>query len=127
MAEKINNYFADLGINLAERIPASLVELDLDFKGDYPPFALESITESDIRKLLDNMSSNKSTGIDGVPIRFLKMARDLSLKLLTNIINKSLATVTVPTGWEKACITLLFRQEIDLSLEIIAPSLGIFH
>ncbi len=109
MAKVINNVFADVGSNLAKEIPDSLLELDLTFKGEYDPFMFDVMTELDIGELLDNMSVNKSTGIDGVPIGFLQMARNLLVKLIINIMNKSLTTMIVPDGWKKACITPLYK------------------
>ena len=54
-------------------------------------------------------SMNKSTGTDGIPIRFLKMNMKLSCTIITHIINLSLKTLIVPLGWKKAVVTPLFK------------------
>ena len=78
IAEEINQFFADIGPNLAKEIPDSVLDMDFSFNGDYPKFQFVETDEIAIGKLLDNMSSNKSMGIDGIPIRFLKMCRNKS-------------------------------------------------
>ena len=53
---------------------------------------------------------NKSTGVDGIPIRFIKLALDTSANIIGHIINQSLHTLTVPDGWKQSCITPLFKE-----------------
>ena len=53
MATEINNFFADIGPRLADSIPDSLLEVDLEFRGD------RDIMDEDIRKIMNSISSNK--------------------------------------------------------------------
>ena len=110
MAEEINQFFADIGPSLARDIPDSLLDMDFTFRGDYPVFDFSLTDEAAVGKLLDHMSSNKSTGIDGIPIRFLKMCRRTNVKILTHIINISLISKKVPHGWKKCCLTPLYKD-----------------
>ena len=110
MADHINNFFVDIGGNLASEIPDSLLEMDLNFKGDYERFCFRPVTEKEVQKLLRSMSVNKSTGVDGIPIRFLKICEKVSVQVLTHIINLSLSTMTVPNNWKLACVVPLFKE-----------------
>ena len=98
MADEINNFFADIGSNLTAELPDSMLEIDMAFRGNHEKFSFHQINDSDVRKLLRSMPVNKSTGVDGVPIRFLKMCEVVSVSVLTHIINLSLATMIVPNN-----------------------------
>ena len=76
---------------------------------DVYQFSLSSLWLT-VSKLLNNISSNKSTGLDGVPIKFLKMCEPTSSFLLTHLINLSLKTNVGPNGWKRACLTPLFKD-----------------
>ena len=75
--------------------------MDFSFNGNYPKFEFNLTDENAVGKLLGAMSANKSTGVDGIPIRYLKMTRNMSVKGLTHIINRSLISKIVPAGWKK--------------------------
>ena len=53
-------------------------------------------------------------GIDGVPIRFLKINSNKVSELLAHIINRSLQTLIVPQGWKLAQITPLFEAGVRM-------------
>ena len=95
---------------MADKIPESALNLDLTFKGRYEKFSFRPVTEAEIRKLLKGLLVNRSTGLDGVAVRFLKMCENVSLRVLTYIINLSTATKTVPLSWKVECITPLFKE-----------------
>ncbi len=57
-----------------------------------------------------NISDAKATGKDGIPIRFLKMTKQISAEILCHIINRSILTCTVPLEWKFAVITPLFKE-----------------
>ena len=63
-------------------------------------------------KLNKNISNNMSTGVDGVPIRFLKMAIKTSSRILYFIINLSIHTLNVPLGWKICVLTPLYKDGI---------------
>ena len=106
MANSINDFFADIGPSLADKIPDSMLNVDYEFREDHECFEFEHIGDDDIVKFLRSISNNKSTGIDGVPIRFRKMNVPLTVKILKFIVNLSLDTQIVPNGWKVACLTI---------------------
>ena len=110
MANTINNFFADIGPKLAENIPDSLLDIDYTFEGDRDTFKFHHVEDEDIRKILASISNNKSTGVDGIPIRFLKMNLPLTIKVLKHIVNRSLDSHIVPIGWKLACLTPLYKD-----------------
>ena len=109
-ANAINNFFIDIGPDLADAIPDSLLEPDYELREDRPLFDLHEVDHNTVRKLLNNTSINKSTRIDGVPIKFLKMCEPVSFLLITHIINLSIKTKIIPDGWKRACLTPVFKN-----------------
>ena len=110
MANEINDFFSDIGPRLAEGIPESLLDIDLEFREDRELFHFHEIEDSDISKIMSSISSNKSTGVDGIPIRFLKMCHNTVCTILKHIVNQSLKTRVVPEGWKIACLTPLYKE-----------------
>ena len=110
MANTMNNYFTDIGPNLAAGMPASLLDVDYNFDGSRDKFSLKHTTVDAVKKLILKISNNKSTGIDGVPIRFLKMTIDISSKIICFIINMSIDTLTVLRGWKTCVLTPLYKD-----------------
>ena len=110
IANELNTYFADIGKNLASNIRPSGLELDFSPKPGIPSFALYSTTVEEVEKLLMDISDSKATGEDGIPIRFLKMTKELSARILCHIINRSIIENRVPLEWKYAIITPLFKE-----------------
>ena len=105
MAEELNKFFANVGPELAAKIPESLLEKNYNFIGNRPVFSFSETTYDDIHKLLMVIPDTKSTGLDKIPVNFFKLVPEVSVTVLVHIINKSLATGIVPEGWKVACIT----------------------
>ena len=110
MANIMNNLFTDIGPNLANDMPDSLLDINYDFNDEYEQLELEPTTPVEIKKIMINISNKKSTAIDGVLIRFLKMTIDTTSVILCFIINLSIATRTVPIGWTTCVLTPLYKD-----------------
>jgi len=52
-----------------------------------PPFKFNEIKEDDVKKALKQLKVCKSTGLDGIPARVLKIANDVISPSLTYIFN----------------------------------------
>ena len=120
IAAKFNEFFCDVGQNLASNIPNSLLELD------FTPipgcmFELQEVPVSDIAKILSEMSSAKATGDDNVSIKFLKYHIDFIAPMLTHIINLSLRTCVVPQQWKCAVVKPLYKDAHVLMHQTIGP------
>ena len=72
MANTINDFFCDIGYNLAANIPNSLLQADYSTIEGIEPMALQLATFDEVFKLLQKIPDTKSTGNDGIPVRFLK-------------------------------------------------------
>ncbi len=102
IANEINNFFADIGPNLANDIPDSVLHCDYSFRGDYETFNFRDVTIEEFMKLMCGISVNKLTGVDGIPVCFLKMDMRLTSTIIAHIINLSLKKFYCTRGMEKS-------------------------
>jgi hypothetical protein len=60
---------------------------------------------------LRNLKANKSTGLDKIPAKILKLASDIIAPSLTFIFNLSLATGIYVDDWKRARVTPIYKSE----------------
>ena len=69
-----------------------------------------TVSEDFVRSQLRNLKPGKTVGLDNIPARLLIDAADIVAKPLTQIINLSLQSGTVPKDWRAAQVVHLFKQ-----------------
>ncbi|CAB4038459.1 Hypothetical predicted protein [Paramuricea clavata] len=67
------------------------------------------MTINDTLRALQNLKSCKSTGLDNISARFLKIATPSIAPSITKIMNISLNTAVFPTRWKTAKVVPLFN------------------
>lgn len=98
-ANLINNFFSDIGMNLASEIGST----DMEFQPPMSPVTLNwgwSITIPEFQKLLDKCSYGKSSGIVELSSRILIDCMKQKVALLTNLYNKCFETGVFPSHWK---------------------------
>ena len=68
------------------------------------------MSENQILKYLNNLSVNKSTGLDGIPCKFVRDSATIITCPLTHIINLSLIQGVVPDDLKSARVVPLFKK-----------------
>ena len=63
-----------------------------------------------MRSQLRRLKPGKAVGLDNIPARLLIDAADIVAKTLTQIINLSLQSGTVPKDWKTARVVPLFKK-----------------
>ncbi len=101
MANTINDFFCDIGYNLTANIPDSLLNADYSTIDSIEPVEVELATFDEVFKLLQKIPDTKSTGNDGIPVRFLKSNLTVIASLIMHIINLSIAFMKVPSSWKQ--------------------------
>ena len=109
MANTINDFFCDIGYNLASKIPDSLLQPDYNVIQGMEPLELQLATFDDVYKLLQ-IPDTKATGNDGIPVRFLKSNLTVTASLIMHIINLSIVSLKVPVNWKSATLTPLYKE-----------------
>jgi hypothetical protein len=99
-AECFNNYFTNIGPDMAKNIDNG----DRNFK-DYittttSSFNFQTVSESHVYRLLLSLNPRKSTGIDKIPAKFIRIAAPVITNSLTKIYNMAIISATVLFEWK---------------------------
>ncbi len=110
LAECFNNYFTDIGPDIAKNIDSG----DRNFK-DYitttsSSFNFQTVSESNVYRLLLSLNPRKSTGIDKIPAKIIRIAAPVITNSLTKIFNMAIISATVPSEWKIARVTPIFKN-----------------
>lgn len=114
IANVFNSFFTNVGAKLAEKIPESEHPPLYYLKKNMPEiactFQFTEVTAEDVEKLLNDLPSNKATGVDNVSATLLKMSAPVISSSLAHVLNKSLRTGRVPKDMKSARITAIFKK-----------------
>ena len=113
--DTFNNYFVQLGETLAREIPQSNVS-PMSFLNDINPAGhafpkFHEIAPNEVQLLLQNMNTNKASGIDGISAKILKIAAPCISSSLTLIFNQSILTGVFPNDWKTSKVIPIYKSE----------------
>ena len=100
--EKLNRYFISTATTTLVAKPDSTHDsLDLvrsfpDKADELSTFVLRNVSRDEVLKEISRLRSDCSTGIDQIPVKFVKLARDYLAGPLTYIINSCINISLVP-------------------------------
>ena len=111
IADYFNQFFTTVASVLVQKLPACSKVYDYKseafrnfYKSKNPEgkkFVLKHVTEDFVFKELMHLNTCKSTGLDGIPARFLKDGADFLKLPITWIINSSISENTVPSEMKR--------------------------
>ena len=84
-------------------------------------FTLSEISEYDVFLLLSNLKSSKSTSIDSIPARVLKISAEIISPSLTWIFNLCIKTGVYIDDWKKAWVIPIYKSEDRKKCENYRP------
>ena len=84
-------------------------------------FTIMPVSGNFIRDELSGMKTDKSTGLDDIPARFLKDGVDFLVEPVRHIINMSILTEVVPDGFKNARVRPLFKKGSRLDPGNVRP------
>ena len=84
-------------------------------------FSLYTVTVSDVLKELEDLDSSKSTGLDELGPRILKLSAPIIADSLTHIINLSLCTCIFPNILKDARVAALYKGGDDTDVNNYRP------
>ena len=116
IANKFNEYFTNIGPNLAKKIKKNAnTNFEKYLTGNYPnSMFLTPITENEIQSELRMMHSNKSPGYDNINNKIIKLSATEISKPLTHIFNLTFVNGVIPDELKLALVTPIFKaQESD--------------
>ena len=110
MAEAFNCHFANIGHDLARDIPSADTVPERYLISTNVTFSFKCCSSNEVRKLLEKLDTKKSTGLDNLPSRMLKMAFGVLASSLAFLFNQSISSGIVPTEWKLARVTPIFQK-----------------
>lgn len=110
IANTFNNYFANIGSNLAKGFPKNKYFLDYLATPNENNMFLTPVTEGEVSKDIGNLLPNKSAGHDEIPPRVIKHVSNVIVKPLTCIYNKSFKDACVPCKLKTAKVIPIYKK-----------------
>ena len=120
---EFNFFFLDAPLSIRNQISASTSHLTdtLTLTKDVNAFHFQDITNDEVSRLLSDFDSNKATGHDGIPMRFVKLCGSFLAHPLRVLINRSLSSSIVPSEWKKAIVIPLLKSKENRQLNNYRP------
>ena len=114
LAKLYNNYFVNVASILQEPIINSEFEFLNTFVESKVPndveFKIPLTNAAFVNTFLSNLNISKSTGLDNIGPKILKLSTNIIAPSLVYIINKSITSGTFPSVWKEAKVKPLFKS-----------------
>ena len=127
IAEFFNDYFVNIGPKLPSEASRKFEEEGLpnncsrSFSITDSSFCFLEISIENVSMTLRNLQANKSTGLDKIPAKILKLASGIIAPSLTFIFNLSLATGIYVDDWKRARVRPIYKSEDKRKCENYRP------
>ena len=115
-ADDLNNYFLSVADKLAGDLPHVSVSPITFCSEASSTFHLSEVAESEVISIINGLECKKASGFDGIPVRFLKAEPNSIGRLVTRLVNSSIASGIFPDLWKLAVVTPI--QKTKLSTEM---------
>ena len=111
IAEGFNEYFSNIGPDLARKIDYSNSNFETYVKIAQSEFAaFQPVTVSHVSHLLHGLSNNKANGIDKISSKIIKLAAPVISDSLTLIFNQAITLSSFPNEWKVARVMPLYKN-----------------
>ncbi|CAB3988515.1 Hypothetical predicted protein [Paramuricea clavata] len=123
--DQLNSHFSSTSQRLLGSVPTSPSALQ-ELVNSLPvcmsnSFNICPVAHSEVLNQLRTIRSDCSTGIDQIPVKYLKMAADYIASPLTYIINGFIATHSFPDVWKTACVSPIPKVASPTELDHYRP------
>ena len=119
IAEKFNEYFVNIGKNLAEKIPNSRNSFSHNMTKSVTHMgscALHLSTPNEIMDIVQNLKSSDSTGIDEISTKLLKSVISYIAEPLSRIINMCIDSAIFPDKMKIAKVCPIYKAGGKMNL-----------
>jgi hypothetical protein len=124
IATNFNNFFINIGPNLAKSIDLGgkpAFESYLKFHNTTTPFTFKTVEEKTTRKIINSFKPKKSMGFDNISGILLKFCADIIITPLTAIINQSLQNGIFPDKLKIARVIPIFKKDDEHDINNYRP------
>ena len=126
IAEFFNEYFVNIGPRLASEASKEFSDDELtnnnyqpDIQKNSTAFYFSQIRVENVALTLRNLKSNKSTGLDKIPAKILRLSSDIIAPSLTHIFILSLETGIYVDDWKRPRVVQFIRPRMKENAKII--------
>ena len=113
IANLFNHYFASIGTEMANSLPDTPGYESYLPTHACEPLQLEEVTQEAVMMIMKKQKPKLSAGIDSINNKIVKQCHEHLASIMTNIINHSIRTSTVPNIHKQALIKPLFKKGDD--------------
>ena len=112
LAKSFNEYFTGIvkEIKKAHTFKGNFKKFIKKQTTFFSVFKFSQVTEQECLDIVNNIPSNKATGLDDISARLVKLAAPFVSISVTHIINLSLRTGSIPQEWKSAKIVPIFKS-----------------
>lgn len=125
LAEMFNEYFTNIASSLKEPLLTSDNELLNNYVQTKVPssseFSIPLTNITFVQKFLKNLNVNKSTGLDNIGPKILKLSANMLAPSLMYIVNKSITVGEFPCLWKEAKVKPLFKSGAKVEINNYRP------
>ena len=122
IANAFNNFFTNVGNNLAQEIP-SVNESPISFMSNFQSnsFYIRQVSSEEVSEEIHKLNPAKSTGPYSIPIKILILIKDLISSPLQRIFNHSFESGIVPEKFKLANVIPIHKKGSELCVENYRP------
>ena len=122
IANAFNEFFANIGNNLASAIP-SVAGSPYSYLDPSNPhcFYLFPTTQQEIEDVISNLNSNKANGPYSIPTKIIKLLKGVLAQPLEILLNLSFATGVVPDKFKIASVIPIYKGGTRKNLSNYRP------
>ena len=110
IADKFNEFFINIGSNLAAKIPPSNVNFDSYLPHLCTTLAEKSVTEEELKRAFFSLRPNKTLGYDNINVNVVKKIYEELKTPLMRIFNLSLSTGIFPDKLKITKVSPIFKN-----------------
>jgi hypothetical protein len=118
VSEVFNNFFVNVAKDIGDDSPIydntchpSIDAIKKNCRMENSTFAFETIDEIKVKKYIGKIATKKSTGVDNIPPKILRLTSDVLARPITNIVNRMLSTNQFPDQLKMARIYFPYFQK----------------
>ena len=115
--DKLCEYFANIGANMARNVPKSSNCFKLFSQSSKESFVFQEISEEDVNSSIDKIKIASSKDIDEIPSKFVKLSQCVLSPVLTKLFNKCVQQETFPDIFKIAYVIPIPKVSTPNSLD----------
>ena len=119
--ETFNNYFVNIGRNLAASIPENKTTFQNYIHYDDPCLITINLTDLELENAFASLRTNKSSGYDDISADIVQRVSDEMFVILKHIFNISLGKGVFPDKLKIARVTSIFKKGNNIILTNYRP------